>query len=212
MLIDTLLFDLDDTLYPSDCGIMDAISQKMIDYMVVKLGVPESAVVVERERLFNLYGTTRRGLQAEYHLDEDDFMDFIHNISVEKYLSVNHELQILLGTLPQRKLVFTNADSDYALRILFALGIREFFEDIIDIRSIAPWVKPQKEAFSKALEIGKINNPKQCVMIDDSFRNLIVAHELGLYTIQVGEEALAAPIDAVVSRVEDLQKVPLLNS
>lgn len=204
MRFDTLFFDLDDTLYPSNCGIMDAIGLKMIQYMVVKLGIPENTVTIERERLFNLYGTTRRGLQAEYHIDEDDFMEFIHNIQVNQHLSINYDLQKLLGALPQRKIVFTNTDSKFALQILSALGIHGFFEQIIDIRSIKPWCKPQKEAFEKALEIADTINPNQCAMIDDAFRNLVVAHDLGLYTIQVGTQELIPPIDKVVSRVEDL--------
>lgn len=210
MRFDTLLFDLDDTLYPSNCGIMDAIGLKMVQYMVVKLGVPENTVEVERERLFNLYGTTRRGLQAEYHIDEDDFMEFIHNIPLTQYLSINNTLQTLLNALPQRKIVFTNTDSDYAYRILSVLGVDEYFEQIIDIRSINPWCKPQQEAFVKALEIAKIRNTNQCAMIDDAFRNLVVAHDLGLYTIQVGTKELIPPIDMVVSRVEELHCWPLL--
>ena len=204
MHFDTLLFDLDDTLYPSNYGIMDAIGLKMIQYMVVKLGIPENTVEIERERLFNLHGTTRRGLQAEYHIDEDDFMEFIHDIQVNQYLSINDDLQKLLGALPQRKIVFTNTDSKFALQILSALGIHGFFEQIIDIRSIKPWCKPQKEAFSKALEIAAIKNPNQCVMIDDAYRNLIVAHDLGLFTIQVGTQELIPPVDTVALRVEDL--------
>lgn len=211
MLYNTLLFDLDDTLYPSDCGIMDAIGLKMIQYMVVKLGIAENTVEVERERLFNLYGTTRRGLLAEYHIDEDDFMEFIHNIPVNQYLSTNNDLQLLLDSLPQRKIVFTNTDSDFAHRILSVLGVDIFFEQIIDIRSIKPWCKPQREAFSKALTIAEINNANQCAIIDDSFRNLVVAHDLGLYTIQVGTKVLIPPIDMVVSRVEELHKWPLLT-
>lgn len=207
MCFETLIFDLDDTLYPSDSGIMDAIGERMVQYMVIKLSIPAETADEERERLFHKYGTTRRGLQAEYHIDETDFMDYVHDIPLDRYLSINPDLRKVLESLPQRKKVFTNADSAHALRILTALGIQDLFEQIIDIRSIAPWCKPQKEAFIKALEIGGITIPSQCVMIDDSLRNLVSAHELGMHTIQVGAQELVAPVDAVVTNILDLQTV-----
>lgn len=211
MCFDTILFDLDDTLYPSDSGIMDAIGARMVQYMVVKLGVPASKADEERERLFHLYGTTRRGLQAEYQIDEADFMDYVHDIPLDQYLSKNPSLLSKLAALPQRKIIFTNADSAHALRILTALGIQDFFAQIIDIRAIQPWCKPQKEAFIKALEIAEIRQPNQCVMIDDSLRNLIAAHALGVFTVQVGVQELIYPVDAFIESIEDLHLVLQLN-
>lgn len=207
MCFETLLFDLDDTLYPSNTGIMDAIGARMVQYMIVKLGVPALKADEERERLFHLYGTTRRGLQAEYHIDEADFMDYVHDIPLDQYLSKNQILSQVLASLPQRKMILTNADSAHALRILNTLGIQDYFERIIDIHSIQPWCKPQKEAFIKALEVAEIIHPRKCVMIDDSHRNLVSAHELGVYTVQVGTLELVSPVDAVVENVEDLLRV-----
>ncbi|EKD88618.1 MAG: hypothetical protein ACD_34C00433G0002 [uncultured bacterium] len=209
MRLETLFFDLDDTLYSSTSGIWEAIGARMIQYMVVKLGVPALKADEERERLFQLYGTTRRGLQAEYQIDEADFMDYVHDISIDQYLSPNITLRNILESYPQRKVIFTNADTGHAIRVLKTLGVQDLFDKIIDIRSIDPWCKPQTEAFAKALELAGINNPKNCVMIDDALRNLVTAHEFGLFTIHVGEPKAITPVDAAIMSIEELPNVLL---
>ncbi len=113
----------------------------------------------------------------------------------------------MLETFPQRKVIFTNADTGHAIRVLKTLGVEDQFEQIIDIRSIKPWCKPQPEAFGKALKLAGIQNPAKCVMIDDSLRNLITAHELGLFTIQVGEKDVIPPVDAAILTIEELASV-----
>jgi putative hydrolase of the HAD superfamily len=207
MCFETLLFDLDDTLYLPTSGIWEAIGDRMVQYMITKLGIPESSAPVERERLFHTHGTTMRGLVAEYHIDDVDFLEYVHDIPIDQYLSKNPSLRTMLESYPQRKLIFTNADTGHAIRVLNALGIQDLFEQIIDIRSIKPWCKPQAEAFAKAIEIAGINNPTNCVMIDDALRNLVTAHDFGLYTVHIGAQKLIEPVDAMVRTIEDLPKV-----
>ena len=40
----TLFFDLDDTLYPSKTGLWPAIKDRMNQYMIERLGIPEPDV------------------------------------------------------------------------------------------------------------------------------------------------------------------------
>jgi putative hydrolase of the HAD superfamily len=207
MRFETLFFDLDDTLYSPYSGIWEAIGDRMVQYMITKLGFSEMSAPGERERLFHTHGTTMRGLVAEHHIDEVDFLEYVHDIRIEQYLSKNPELRTILQSFPQRKVIFTNADTGHAIRVLDALGIQDLFELIIDIRSIKPWCKPQAEAFAKAIELAGINNPKNCVMIDDALRNLITAHDFGLYTIHVGAQEVIEPVDAAILNVEELPKV-----
>jgi putative hydrolase of the HAD superfamily len=211
MFFDTLLFDLDDTLYSPDSGIWEAIGNRMVDYMITRLGIPQASAPAERERLFHTHGTTMRGLVAEYQIDEVDFLEYVHDIPINQYLSKNVVLRSVLESYPQRKIIFTNADTGHASRVLDALGIRDLFEQIIDIRSIKPWCKPQAEAFARAIELANIKNPKNCVMIDDALRNLITAHDFGLFTIQVGAQEIIEPVDAVVLTVEELPKILVLD-
>jgi len=207
MCFETLFFDLDDTLYRPTSGIWEAIGDRMVQYMVTKLDFPESSAPAERERLFHTHGTTMRGLVAEFQIDEVDFLEYVHDVPIDQYLSKNPVLRAVIESYPQRKVIFTNADTGHAVRVLNALGFQDLFEQIIDIRSIKPWCKPQTEAFSKAMELAGISDPSRCVMIDDALRNLVTAHDLGLYTIHVGAQERIAPVDAAVSTLEELPTV-----
>ncbi len=212
MRFETLFFDLDDTLYSPTSGIWEAIGDRMVQYMITKLDISKSIAPAERERLFHTHGTTMRGLVAEYHIDEVDFLEYVHDIPINDYLSEDLSMRRILESFPQRKVIFTNADTGHAERVLKTLGVQDLFEQIIDIRSINPWCKPQKEAFIKALEIGGITDPSHCVMIDDALRNLVSASELGLFTVQVGAKELVSPVDAVVEKITDLQSVFALRT
>ena len=204
MCVETLFFDLDDTLYPPTCGIWEAIGVRMERYMVEKLSIPALSASAERDRLFHTHGTTMRGLVAEYGIDDSEFLIYVHDIPVKNYISTNDFLRKTLLQYPQRKIIFTNANTSHAVRVLTALGIMDLFEQIIDICSIKPWCKPQRDAFCKALELVGINEPHKCAMIDDAPPNLITAHELGMYTIQVGAEIKTDPIDAAILSIEQL--------
>jgi len=63
------------------------------------------------------------------------------------------------------------------------------------------------EAFQTAMNLASVTDPEQCVMIDDSERNLLTAHELGFYTIQVGPRERPDYVDAAVSTIYELPDV-----
>jgi putative hydrolase of the HAD superfamily len=212
MFIKTMFFDLDDTLYPPSSGIWEAIGIRMEQYMVEKVSIPSCSASSERKRLFHTHGTTLRGLVAEYGIDDLDFLNYVHDIPINDYLSKNEPLRKVLTQYPQRKVIFTNANTGHANNVLNALGIRDLFDQVIDICSIKPWCKPQTEAFTQALELSKIDDPRHCVMIDDALPNLITAHGLGFYTIRVGTGIITDPIDAAILTLEELPTVLSINN
>jgi pyrimidine 5'-nucleotidase len=116
-------------------------------------------------------------------------------------------MRATLELYQQRKVIFTNADTNHANRVIVTLGLEGVFDQIIDIRDISPFCKPQVEAFKKALEIAQVADPSECVMIDDASRNLLAASEAGLFTIQVGVEDCPAGIDASILSLLDLPSV-----
>jgi putative hydrolase of the HAD superfamily len=207
MCFTTMIFDVDDTLYPPSTGIWEAIGVRIEQYMVEKVSIPIESASAERKRLFDTHGTTMRGLVAEYGIDDLDYLEYVHDIPINKYLSENVTLREILSQYPQRRIIFTNANNGHTSRVINALGIQDLFDQIVDIRSIKPWCKPQPEAFHKAFEIACIKDPESCVMIDDSLNNLLTAHELGMYTIRVGIELNIPPVDAYIKTIEELPRV-----
>ena len=53
-----ILFDLDETLYPSQSGLMARIGELMSRYMEERLGMSPSEVPTLREHYYHTYGTT----------------------------------------------------------------------------------------------------------------------------------------------------------
>ncbi len=211
-MISYILFDLDDTLYPTSAGMMHEISERMNTFMVERVGIPRDDVQRQRRDYWDRYGTTLRGLYIEKHIDPQAFLNFVHDVDVASYLCPDARLDALLAQLPQTKSVFTNAPADYARRVLDALGIVRHFIHVFDINFIEYQSKPTQFAYDKVLAALPVP-PTECLMIDDTVRNLVPAKKLGMRTVwlasptdwqQMGGDSSA---DHVVKTIYDLAQV-----
>ena len=198
----TLLVDLDDTVYPAGNGLWEAIAARIDRYMHEKLGLPPAEIPALRKRLHSQYGTTLRGLAATRHVDELEYLAFVHDIPVQNYLTPNPGVRAALIACPLRKLIFTNANRGHAERVLAALELKDVFEDVIDILDIRPYCKPMPEAFALALAHADVS-AQECIFLDDSMRNLEGARQAGLAGILVGGENWSG---------EDFVRIPGLDS
>lgn len=182
----TLLIDLDETVYPASCGVWEAIAQRMEQYLHHKMGYPHEEISGLRRSLFEQYGTTLRGLQTTRHVDTEEYLAYVHDIPLTELLQPDPGLRDVLMRYHQRKIIFTNADRNHAMRVLTRLNLQDCFDGIIDIHDIDPYCKPMPEAFQIALRLSGETDPACCAFLDDSPRNLISANAAGMYTIQVG--------------------------
>ena len=177
-----LLFDLDDTLYSNSAGLMQEISERMNEYMMTRVGIPESEVVELRQYYWRKYGTTLRGLYIERQIDAQEFLEFVHDIQIARYIQADAQLDAMLARLAHQKVIFTNAPTSHARRVLDALGIAKHFDRIFDINFIAYESKPTRSGYEKVLSaLGA--RPEECLMIDDTARNLVPAKALGMRTV-----------------------------
>jgi putative hydrolase of the HAD superfamily len=185
-LIKYIIFDLDETLYPKEAGLMKAIGERINRYMELKLGMERGLVEELRHNYYEQYGTTMRGLQIHYGVDPQDYLAYVHDIPVEDYISPNEALEEALSRIEAEKVIFTNASKEHALRVLRALGVEHHFSRIIDIRALGYACKPEQEAYERLLEILGAKE-EECIIVDDSARNLRPAKELGMITVLVGD-------------------------
>ena len=203
----TFFFDLDETLYPHNSGVWEAIAGRITRYMTERMDLQPEQVVSIREKYFREYGTTLRGLQANHNVDMDEYLAFVHDVPVNRFLHSNPELHEVLQGMPVRKFIFTNADSNHANRVLEAVGLQGLFEGIIDVHVIAPFCKPMPESFELALKAAGSPDPHACVLLDDQRRITRAAHRLGMYTILVGEEGPGDDADAALVHLTDLPRL-----
>ena len=181
-MINYILFDLDDTLYPTSAGLMTEISQRMSAYMVAQLGIPPADVDRVRRDYWARYGTTLRGLYVERNVDAQAFLDYVHDIDIGKYLQTDARLNAALAALPQPKSIFTNASAGHARNVLRTLGVGQYFNEIFDINFIGYESKPAPSAYDRVAAALPVR-AEECVMIDDTVRNLAPAKALGMQTV-----------------------------
>ncbi|HWQ46485.1 MAG TPA: pyrimidine 5'-nucleotidase [Longilinea sp.] len=206
MAIKTIFIDLDDTLYPKTSGIWELIRKRIDLYMHDKLSLTWDEIPPLRQHLFQTYGTTMRGLQATYQVNDKEFLAFVHDVPVREYLSPDPVLRQNLLSLPQEKFLFTNADAGHADRVVQALGLQGCFQGITDIIDITPYCKPHPEAYRIAFQRSGVLDPKDCLLVDDAARNLATANELGCHTILIGNPAEPNGWDACIRTILDLPK------
>lgn len=187
MPFEILFFDLDDTLYPHDTGLWEAIKARMSLYMQARLNLPEDQIPELRRHYFETYGTTLRGLQRHHQVEADDYLAFVHDLPLGEFLQPDPRVRALLEGLPQTKWIFTNADAYHARRVLRVLALDQLFEGIIDVRAIDFACKPEPKAYRKALELANARQSDRCMLLDDSPVNLAGARKFGITTVLVRE-------------------------
>jgi putative hydrolase of the HAD superfamily len=203
----TIFFDLDDTLYPSGTGLWKTIKERMNIYMREQMRIPEDQISALREKYFLEYGTTMRGLQANHDIDPEEFLAFVHDIPLKDYITPNPTLRGIIASLPTRNLIFTNADSAHAHRVLTALDLRDLFDVIVDVNTVAPYCKPMPKSFDIAMGIAGESDPSKCVMIDDIQRTTRAAREAGLFSILYNEDFSDGAADAHLTDWGQLVKI-----
>ena len=201
----SLYFDLDDTLYPASSGLWNAIRDRMNIYMQRMIDLPLAEIITLRQSYLEKYGTTLRGLQAHFDVDQDEYLSFVHDLPLEKFIQPNPNLRTLILSLPQRRWIFTNADGNHARRVITILGLEDCFDGIIDIRAIDFACKPDEIAYERALTITG-DNPVECIIFDDALRNLAPAREMGFYTILVGKNGSTTMVDKAIPSLNELKQ------
>ncbi len=186
-----ILFDLDNTLYAPQAGLMDELDRRIIHYFARKMGLRlPRAEQLQAEYCWQ-YGSCTEGVLRDTDLDLDRFLSDVHDIPVERYLKPNPALDALLHQLPPEKWVFTNAPVEYAGRVLDTLGVASHFQGVFDIRFMDFVGKPEPASYQRVLEaIG--TRGEECVMVEDSVANLAPAHELGMTTVLVASNGQAS--------------------
>ncbi|GAV73751.1 HAD_2 domain-containing protein [Cephalotus follicularis] len=136
---DSLLFDLDDTLYPLSSGINLACRKNIEEFMLHHLHIEESEVPRMCLELYREYGTTLAGLKAlGYEFDDNDYHAFAHGRLPYETLGPDPVLRNLLLSMPQQKFIFTNSDKAHVAQVLNSLGLEDCFEGIICFETLNP--------------------------------------------------------------------------
>lgn len=225
--IKAVLFDVDDTLYDISTGFTANRNGETIqDFMVKKLGFPDRASAKElRDGYFSKYHSSMKALAMaqqdgkliygssfktedlnDWFADHCDFSllrqdaEIIKSLTDLKETGKNSGLQII---------AFSNGPRKYVLKVLDVLGLSNVFPHnaVYAIDDTLPYCKPEKEAFqnilSKISDNGEAISFNECVMVEDSMKNIQAAKKLGMKTVLITGSSINAHHDIDRPNVSD---------
>lgn len=185
------IFDLDNTLYPASANLFALIDAKIGEYVRTLLQCDAEEAHRVQKGYFHAHGTTLAGLMADHGVDPHHYLDFVHDVDMS-VLERNEALIEALARLPGRKLIFTNGDAPYALRVLDRLGLADSFEGIHDVHATAYRPKPDPLAYQGLCEAYAID-PAQALFVEDMARNLKPAKAIGMTTVWIDNGSEQGP-------------------
>ena len=206
-MISTLFIDLDGTVYDKNNGIMDEMSHRIALFMEEVMHLDPTAIPALINRYYGTYGSTLHGILEEHEIDVKYYLDFIHDLDINRYLQPDPVLRETLASIPASKWIFTNSSRSHTGRVLNALGITDLFDGILDVWTMEYIPKPHPWVYHHALEMAGDLNPSNCVFIDDTQRNLPPANSIGLSTVWVGEGYNTSSTSYSISRLHELPQV-----
>ncbi len=181
--VDTWVFDLDNTLYPSDARVWPQVDERITLYVMRLYGLDGLSARALQKYFYHRYGTTLKALMIEDGVDPHDFLDFAHDID-HSAIRLDAALGDAIERLPGRKLILTNGSRRHAERVAEKLGILGHFEDVFDIAAADFVPKPERVTYERFLDRHGID-PARAVLFEDIARNLVVPHDLGMATVLV---------------------------
>jgi len=185
--VSTWVFDLDNTLYPADCGLWPQINQRVTLYLAALTGLDAISARALQRYYYHRHGTTLRGLVEEAAIDPEPFLAFVHDID-RSGLVRDARLARAVERLPGRRLIFTNGSRDHALRTVERLGLDGLFEDAFDIVAAGLAPKPSERAYEAFFDRYGVD-PAGAAMFEDIAKNLVTPKARGMTTILVAPRA-----------------------
>ena len=178
------IFDLDNTMYDINLGLFKKISNRITDFIMSKYSLDIDQAKKIQKEYYLKYGLTLRGLIVEKKLEPEEFLDYVHDVEHPE-LEKNDQLISKIRILEGKKIIFTNATSKHAKKILKILELEHDFDQIIDIKDLEYIPKPDKRSYKKLLECLNLNekNLDKTIFFEDTVKNLIPAKELGITTV-----------------------------
>lgn len=186
----TWVFDLDNTLYPPAARLFDQIKRRMTDYVMTALDVDEAEANRLRLHYWHTHGTTLAGLMREHGLDPAPYLIDVHEISLD-HLEPDPVLAGHIDALPGRKIVYTNGSKPYAERVLRQRGLGGVIDAVYGVEHAGFHPKPDLLAFQTVFAREDMQ-ARSAAMFEDDARNLAVPFGMGMRTVHVAPEPLAA--------------------
>ena len=162
----------------------------MTAWVMAALNIGRTEANRLRQIYWDTYGTTLAGLMREHGVDPGPYLTAVHDIDFS-VLPADPALAAAIARLPGRRVVYTNACAPYAHRVLAARGLNGLFDAVYGIEHAGFLPKPERAAFEVIFASDGLN-PATAAMFEDDSRNLRAPHAMGMRTVHVADQPIAA--------------------
>ena len=181
--VEAWIFDLDNTLYPAASDLFTQVRDRMTRFICERKALGFDDARALQRHYYKTHGTTMLGLMKHDGVDPHEFMDFVHDIDLAS-VQPSAAMRAALARLPGRRLIYTNASTRHAERVMRHLGIADLFDGIFDIVAAGFEPKPGEEAFDRMLRRFAVTAGR-AAFFEDIGRNLEPAAARGVVTVLV---------------------------
>lgn len=209
-MIEYLLLDVDDTLYPRSSGLGREMSRLMTRFVANFLGVDHATADELRREARERHGTTLAWLLEEVGLEHaDPYLEAVHPVDLSPWITDEHaaEAQAALSAIDLPASVLTNGPREHAERVLDRLGLSDRFDRVFDLRSNGFVGKPAPSVYQRVLDELDIR-ANTTLFVDDVVQYLLPFRDLGGNVVQV---TASGPSDTEIPAIEALRDlVPIV--
>jgi len=212
--IDTVIFDLDQTLLDKTQSLVNFAAYQYEQYSLGKFISDRNEFILKFSELNHMIMPKEevyRKLVEFFKIDRNLYHELLADLNHKFHLySVGyaglHEMLCSLRREGYRLGIVTNGRDFYQRNKISALGIHDYFTDIVTSGSVNI-KKPDHAIFQIALKHLK-SIGRRTVFVGDSIQaDIIPAKELGMFTILKAEDASSALPDAICDDLIEIPKI-----
>ncbi|MGB4466802.1 MAG: pyrimidine 5'-nucleotidase [Azovibrio sp.] len=201
------LFDLDNTLHDASPHIFPHINRAMQTYIETHLQVDAEEAGRIRQTYWQRYGATLLGLMRHHDTDPRHFLWETHQFpELPRMLVFERAVNAMLGKLPGRKILYSNAPAHYTEAVLDLTGMARHFDAVYPVEATRFQPKPDPRGLRRLLRAENLQ-AHQCILVEDSLPNLRTAKRLGTRTVWISRASRCPPyVDARLRSVLELPR------
>lgn len=206
--IDAWIFDLDNTLYPPEAGLLQQIDARMQAFIMRFLRVGADEADRLRAHYLERDGITLKGLMHDHGVEADAFLEETHAIDLSA-VAPDPALAGAIRRLPGRKFIHTNGARAHAARVLAARGLAGAFDAVFAIEDKNFVPKPELPAYTHVVRAAGIE-PTRALMVEDTVVNLVEPKRLGMATVWLdhhGANGAHAHVDFRIGALEPFLRI-----
>lgn len=192
-----VIFDLDNCLYhepPELSRACEIAMAKAISELVPGLSFEEALELSIRSN--HLTGSVRTLFAEKFDIDQNEIHQRFHNYVDHLILPVCEDTRAAFKKIRREKTLLgllTHGSRGWTDRVLFHLGLNEYFHPALVIPTEEVGFQPKHESEAPFLhlierakkELDEEINPAEAMMVEDVALNLVPPHRMGMKTVLV---------------------------